>query len=187
MSTRPSFRGSTAAVLVGIACVLSGCATAPASGDGDARDSSAPARPRDASPAPQNNATAATPKPASAAKSRLDRSGGKQVGKASFYADKFAGRKMADGTRMDPRDDNAASKTLPLGTVAKVTNLETGRSAVVTIQDRGPYVKGRVVDLSPATARELGISKADGVAQVEVTPLSIPPAGNDPAAVEAAR
>jgi len=94
---------------------------------------------------------------------------------------------MADGTRMDPRDDNAASKTLPLGTVAKVTNLETGRSAVVTIQDRGPYIKGRVVDLSPATARELGISKADGVAQVEVTPLSIPSVDGDSAAGDATR
>jgi rare lipoprotein A len=83
---------------------------------------------------------------------------------------------MADGTRMDPRNDNAASKTLPLGTVARVTNLETGRSAVVTIKDRGPYVKGRIVDLSPATARELGISRANGVAQVEVMPLSMPSA-----------
>ena len=109
------------------------------------------------------------------------RSGSKQVGKASFYADRFTGRKMADGTRMDPRDDNAASKTLPLGTTARVTNLETGRSAVITIQDRGPYVKGRIVDLSPATAREIGISREVGVAQVEVTPLSIPqPDGTKP-------
>ena len=83
---------------------------------------------------------------------------------------------MADGSRMDPRNDNAASKTLPLGTVARVTNLETGRSAVVTIKDRGPYVRGRIVDVSPATARELGISRANGVAQVEVKPLSIPSA-----------
>lgn len=83
---------------------------------------------------------------------------------------------MADGKRMDPHDGNAASKTLPLGTTAKVTNLDTGRSAVVKIQDRGPYVKGRIVDLSPATAREIGISPQDGVAPVEVTPLSIPQA-----------
>ena len=89
---------------------------------------------------------------------------------------------MADGNRMDPRDDNAASKTLPLGTTARVTNLETGRSAVVTIQDRGPYVTGRIVDLSPATAREIGLSRDDGVAPVEVTPLSIPqPDGKKPA------
>jgi rare lipoprotein A len=112
----------------------------------------------------------------------LDHSGRKRVGKASFYAKMFHGRKMANGKRMDPRDDNAASKTLPLGTTARVTNLETGRSAVVTIQDRGPYVKGRIVDLSPATAREIGLSRDDGVAPVEVTPLSIPqPDGKKPA------
>ncbi len=77
----------------------------------------------------------------------------KRLGKASFYAPKFAGRKMANGNRMDPHSNNAASKTLPLGTTAKVTNLETGKSAVVIIQDRGPYVPGRIVDLSPATAK----------------------------------
>ena len=113
---------------------------------------------------------------------QLDHTGRKRVGKASFYAKMFHGRKMANGKPMDPRDDNAASKTLPLGTTAKVTNLETGRSAVVTIEDRGPYVKGRIVDLSPATAREIGISRENGVAQVEVTPLSIPqPDGKKPA------
>jgi len=187
MSRCPPSICRTAAIAACIACVVSGCATAPASEDRNARDSGSAAGARDASPAPQTSTTAVTPKPASPAKPRLDRSGSKQVGKASFYADKFAGRKMADGTRMNPQDDNAASKTLPLGTVARVTNLETGRSAVVTIQDRGPYIKGRVVDLSPATAREIGISKADGVARVEITPLSIPPADNDPSAVEAKR
>jgi len=94
----------------------------------------------------------------------LDHSGRKRVGKASFYAKMFHGRKMANGKRMDPRDDNAASKTLPLGTTAKVTNLETGRSAVVTIEDRGPYVKGRIVDLSPATAQSIGITSQNGLA-----------------------
>ncbi len=83
---------------------------------------------------------------------RLDVSGRKRVGTASFYAKRFAGRKMADGTPMHPHGDNAASKTLPLGTTATVTNLETGKSAVVTIRDRGPYVAGRIVDLSPATS-----------------------------------
>jgi rare lipoprotein A len=113
-------------------------------------------------------------KPWAASKPEPDSKNGKQVGKASFYADKFAGRKMADGTPMDPGDNNAAHKTLPLGTTARVTNLENGRSAVVTIQDRGPFVKGRIVDLSPATAREIGLSREDGLAQVEVTPLSMP-------------
>jgi rare lipoprotein A len=111
-----------------------------------------------------------------AAKSKLapDRTGKKRVGKASFYADHFAGKTMADGTPMDPQDDNAASRTLPLGTTAKVTNLKTGQSAVVTIQDRGPYVDGRIVDLSPSTAREIGLSRREGITDVEVEPIAVP-------------
>jgi rare lipoprotein A len=103
-----------------------------------------------------------------------DFSAKKHLGRASFYAKQFAGRTMADGARMDPEGDNAASKTLPLGTTAKVTNIETGKSAVVTIEDRGPYVPGRIVDLSPATARELGISAREGVANVVVAPIAVP-------------
>jgi rare lipoprotein A len=104
----------------------------------------------------------------------LDLSGHKRTGQASVYAKKFAGRKMADGERMNPQDDNAASQTLPLGTRARVTNLETGQSAVVTIQDRGPHAKGRIVDLSPATANKIGISRKEGVARVEVAPIAVP-------------
>ena len=130
-----------------------------------------------AQPAPQ-----AARSPARHVKPRLDRSGRQRTGKASIYANKFNGRKMADGTRMDPRDDNAASKTLPLGTTARVTNAETGESAVVTIRDRGPHVPGRIVDLSPATADKVGIDKQQGVAKVVVTPISLPPADGDGAA-----
>jgi rare lipoprotein A len=107
-------------------------------------------------------------------KPKLDLSGKQRLGKASFYANMFAGKKMADGKTMNPQQDNAASRTLPLGTTAKVTNLETGKSAFVTIQDRGPYVGGRIVDLSPSTAREIGISHRQGVARVEVSPLAVP-------------
>ena len=104
----------------------------------------------------------------------LDLSGHTRRGKASFYAQMFVGRKMADGTRMQPQTNNAASKTLPLGTTAKVTNLETGQSALVTIRDRGPYIRGRIVDLSPSTARKIGLTPKNGVAQVEVAPISVP-------------
>ena len=97
-----------------------------------------------------------------------------RTGKASFYAARFSGRRMADGHLMDPYADNASSKTLPLGTTAKVTNLETGLSAEVTIEDRGPYVRGRIVDLSPATAREIGIDRHQGVAKVVVAPIEVP-------------
>ena len=103
-----------------------------------------------------------------------DLSGHERTGKASFYAKKFIGREMADGTPMDPNADNAASKTLPLGTTARVTNVETGQSAKVTIQDRGPYVKGRIIDLSPATARAIGLDPNDGVAKVIVAPIAVP-------------
>jgi rare lipoprotein A len=115
-----------------------------------------------------------SPKRIEATPKKIDRSGKARVGKASFYAKGFAGKKMADGTPMDPQDDNAASKTLPLGTTAKVTNLETGKSAVVTIQDRGPYVDGRIVDLSPSTAREIGLTRKQGVADVKVEPIAVP-------------
>jgi rare lipoprotein A len=97
-----------------------------------------------------------------------------QVGKASIYSKRFAGRKMADGERMDPNDNNAASKTLPLGTKALVTNLENGKSAMVTIEDRGPHVPGRIVDLSPATAEKIGLTHKQGVAPVEVKPVELP-------------
>ncbi len=112
-------------------------------------------------------------------KSKLDRSGRKRIGKASFYARTFAGRKMADGTPMRLDGNNAASKTLPLGTTAKVTNLKTGASAVVTIRDRGP-LEGRIVDLSPATASAIGLDPKTGVAQVSVAPIAVPLPNGEP-------
>ena len=108
------------------------------------------------------------------AKPRLDRSGQTQTGEASIYSDKFTDKTMADGTKMDPNDDNAASKTLPLGTKAKVTNLATGESTVVTIQDRGPHVKGRIIDLPPGKAEEIGLTAKIGVTEVEVAPIKVP-------------
>jgi rare lipoprotein A len=73
-----------------------------------------------------------------------------------------------------PRLLTDAFLTLPLGSTARVTNLETGRCAIVTIRDRGPYVRGRIVDLSPATARKIGIGQKQGIATVEVVPLQVP-------------
>ena len=74
---------------------------------------------------------------------------------------------------MDPESNVAASKTLPLGTKAMVTNLRNGKSAVVEIKDRGPYAKGRIVDLSPKTANTLGLG-SKGTAPVEVAPIEVP-------------
>jgi rare lipoprotein A len=108
-----------------------------------------------------------------------DVSGHKRVGKASVYSQRFAGHEMANGEPMEPKDNNAASKTLPLGTTAKVTNMGTGKSAVVKITDRGPYVKSRILDLSPSTARKIGVDPKDGVAKVSVEPIAVPlPNGN---------
>jgi len=98
----------------------------------------------------------------------------KRLGKASYYARQFFGRPMADGTPMNPHGNNAASRTLPLGTVAKVTDVATGKSAIVRIEDRGPYIKGRIVDLSPSTARSIGITSHVGVANVVVAPIAVP-------------
>jgi rare lipoprotein A len=81
---------------------------------------------------------------------------------------------MADGTPMRLRGANAASRTLPLGTIARVTNLETGQSAMVSIRDRGPYVGERILDLSPGTARKIGIGRKQGLAAVEVAPIAVP-------------
>lgn len=96
-----------------------------------------------------------------------------QQGIASYYGPEFTGRRTASGERFDPQSNVAAHRTLPLGTVARVTNLETGRSRTVRIADRGPFIRGRIVDVSPRTAEELGM-RQQGVAPVEVTPLRTP-------------
>lgn len=103
----------------------------------------------------------------------VDRSGRKEIGKASFYARHFDGKKMADGRRFMPTENIAASKTLPLGTTAKVTDLDNGKSAVVTVEDRGPHVRGRVLDVSPKVAEKLRI-KTKGTAEVVVKPITVP-------------
>jgi rare lipoprotein A len=103
-----------------------------------------------------------------------DHTGRNQAGEASVYATRFEGRHMADARRFHQTGNAAASKTLPIGTVAKVTNLQTGRTATVTVEDRGPFVDGRTVDVSRATAKELGITRKAGVAPVLVAPVAVP-------------
>jgi rare lipoprotein A len=116
-----------------------------------------------------NTLPAVPPAPAG----HIDQSGRKQKGHASYYARHFANRKMADGRRMNPNSNVAASKTLPLGSVAKVTNLDNGKTATVKVEDRGPFVAGRVVDLAPHVADQLDL-KEKGVVPVEVKPITIP-------------
>jgi rare lipoprotein A (peptidoglycan hydrolase) len=96
-----------------------------------------------------------------------------QVGEASFYGPGFHGKKTANGEKFDQNDKTAAHPTLPLGTKATVTNLENGNSVDVKINDRGPYAKGRDIDLSKGAAKELGMTK-DGVAPVKIEAEVVP-------------
>ena len=90
-----------------------------------------------------------------------------QKGKASFYAQKFHGRKTASGERLHLDSLTCAHRTYPFGTKLKVYNPANGRSVVVKVTDRGPYVRGRIIDLSWRAAKELGII-SQGVATVFV-------------------
>ena len=90
-----------------------------------------------------------------------------QVGEASSYGRGFHGKKTATGEKFNQNDRTAAHPTLPMGTQATVTNLNTGNSVDVKINDRGPYVKGRDIDLSKRAAKELGMTK-EGVAPVKI-------------------
>lgn len=98
-----------------------------------------------------------------------------EVGLASFYHDRFQGRRTANGDRFDQNAYSAAHRTLPFGTKVKVTRVDTGRSVVVTINDRGPFKKGRVVDLSRQAARDLDIID-QGLARVKVEIIELPTA-----------
>ena len=101
-------------------------------------------------------------------KQRLER------GKATWYGGKFQGRKTASGERFDKRALTAAHKTLPFGSVVRVTNLANQRSVVVRVNDRGPYGKGRVIDVSEAAARKLRMINA-GVVPVTVEIIKLAP------------
>jgi rare lipoprotein A len=88
-------------------------------------------------------------------------------GKASYYADKFEGRPTASGVKYRANEFTAAHRNLPFGTVVRVTNLENKREVIVTINDRGPFVKNRIIDLSKAAALSLDFV-LQGVADVRV-------------------
>jgi len=140
---------TTSAALAVLALVASAAQaqTAPA----------APATP--AAPAAAPAPAAATPAPASTA--------GVETGLAAVYSDKLHGRKTASGQVYDRNKLTTAHKTLPFGTKVKVTNVKNDKSVVLLVNDRGPTQAGRVVDISPAAAKALGIS-ARGMAEVRV-------------------
>ena len=111
------------------------------------------------------------PAPAQAAAARQADGAPLIAGKASYYANYFHGRRMANGQRFDVASNSAAHRSLPFGTVLKVTNPANGRSAIVVVRDRGPFIRGRVLDLSPRTASDLGI-KGAGVAHIVARPVT---------------
>ncbi|WP_318492834.1 septal ring lytic transglycosylase RlpA family protein [Photobacterium leiognathi] len=94
-----------------------------------------------------------------------------EIGKASYYADKYQGRKTASGQRYDKNKRTAAHRTLPFGTHVKVTNLANNKSVVVTINDRGPYSKGRIIDLSRSAFSAIG-KTSSGILKVKVETLN---------------
>lgn len=100
-----------------------------------------------------------------------DATGYVETGKASWYGGKFHGRKTANGEVYDMYGPTAAHKTLPLGTYVSVENLASGRTTVVRINDRGPFVEGRIIDLSYAAAREIEMV-GPGVVDVKITALA---------------
>lgn len=92
--------------------------------------------------------------------------------KASWYGPGFHGRKTANGEKFDQMSYTAAHKSLRFGTLLKITNPKNGKSIVVRINDRGPYIEGRDLDLSKAAAHELGLMRK-GVARLKVEELKI--------------
>ncbi|WP_435389392.1 septal ring lytic transglycosylase RlpA family protein [Halomonas ramblicola] len=100
-----------------------------------------------------------------------DTSAETQEGMASFYSDKFQGRTTASGQPFDQNRLTAAHRHLPLGTTVLVTRPDTGQEVEVVINDRGPFVKGRIIDLSKRAARHLGMLHR-GVAPVMVTQVN---------------
>lgn len=91
--------------------------------------------------------------------------------RASYYADSFHGKRTANGETFRLQEYTAAHRSLPFGTAVRVTNLDNGRNVMVRINDRGPHLKNRIIDLSPAAAREIGIF-GKGTARVRIESLN---------------
>ncbi|MDI6850807.1 MAG: septal ring lytic transglycosylase RlpA family protein [bacterium] len=96
-----------------------------------------------------------------------------QIGYASYYGKEFRGRKTASGEKYDPKKLTAAHPTLPFNTYVKVTNLENGKSVIVRINDRGPFKKGRIIDLSEKAAELLDM-KIKGVVLIKLEVVAWP-------------
>jgi len=108
---------------------------------------------------------------ASVARADSENAGDAKVGTASWYGAEFENRPTASGERFDPRGLTGAHRSLPLGSRVRVTNLQNGRSVLVTINDRGPFHGRREIDLSFGAARAIGMVQR-GLARVLIEPLS---------------
>lgn len=102
------------------------------------------------------------------------------TGKASYYADKFHGRKTTSGELYDKRKFTAAHKTLPFNTLVKITSKKNSKSVIVRINDRGPHVKGRIIDLSRIAAEKIDLVK-HGLAPVSLTVVGKGKSSENPA------
>ncbi len=162
--------------------VLAGCATPP--GASSTSDSGAPLSTKNAQAgsfgpqafgsAPASDAAAKGSSLADAQPLTDDSSSVSdfhQIGRASWYGRGFHGRRTANGERFDMHALTAAHRTLPLGSYVRVTNPATSRSVVVRINDRGPYARGRIIDLSMAAAAALDMRHA-GTARVQIEGLT---------------
>lgn len=98
----------------------------------------------------------------------------RQTGIASYYAKKFNGRRTASGERYSGRKLTAAHRTLPFGTLVRVADAKTGKWLVVRINDRGPYNRKRIIDLSYEAARQLGLTKGAGLLKVKIRVVEWP-------------
>ena len=140
---------------------LSACAPATVTPPADRTPQIQPA------PAPTPPQGAPKPAPSPSTGTRSER------GKISLYGKAFAGRKTASGDAFDPEAMTMAHRTLPFGTRVRVTNLENKRSVEVVVNDRGPFVDGRIADLSLAAARAIGML-ADGVVEAALEIIATP-------------
>ena len=136
-----------------------------------------PARP--VRPEPGNGAGTARPLVPGEQPETHGRPVSSEVGIASWYGPPYHNRHAADGSIYDQNAMTAAHRTLPMGTVVRVTNLNNGESVVVKITDRGPFVDGRIIDLSLAAAKSIDVYRP-GTARVRVEAFA-PPEGSDPA------
>jgi rare lipoprotein A len=156
-----------AAALIGLAPLAASSAAAPDAAAPGEHDTSAgaielvPLQPAAEVTAPAIEDTA--PVPSAPQETIVGR------GSASYYAVRFDGRRTASGERFDNAAMTAAHRTLPFGTLVRVTNVANGRSVIVRINDRGPFTRGRMIDVSRAAAAELGlVARGHGMVELAV-------------------